>query len=94
MAYSKMATLVCPVSKCLTQGLYEELFLIGALNGLQRWQRKCAFRLKPLFLKQMLYAFLRREYRVLTDTSPLFTTFSYLLSTVLADNPPPPSSRT
>ena len=31
MAHSKMATLVCPVSMCLGQGLYAELFLIGAL---------------------------------------------------------------
>ena len=30
MAYSKMATLVCPISMCLGQGLYVELFLIGA----------------------------------------------------------------
>ena len=78
MSYSKMATLVCPVSMCLAQGLYSELFLIGAFNRLQRWQRKRGFWLKPLLLKQMLYAFSRkkrcsRKYRVLTDTSPLVT---------------------
>ena len=61
MAYSKMATLVCPVSMCLGQGLYAELFLIGALNSLQRWQRKSAFWLKPLLSKQMLYAFSRKN---------------------------------
>ena len=31
VALSKMATLVCPVSMCLGQGLYAELFLIGGI---------------------------------------------------------------
>ena len=37
MAFLKMATLVFPVSMCLGQGLYAELFLFSALNRLQRW---------------------------------------------------------
>ena len=61
IAYSKMATLVCPVSMCLGQSLDAELFHIGALNSLKRWQRKSTFWLKPLLLKQMLYAFSRKN---------------------------------
>ena len=34
---------MCPVSTIKGQGSYVELFLIGALNRLQRWQRKRAF---------------------------------------------------
>ena len=42
MAYSKMATLVCPVSMCLGQGLYAELFLIGALlQPAEMAKKKC-----------------------------------------------------
>ena len=35
--------LVCPFSTWPGQGFYVELFLIGALNRLQRWQRSRAF---------------------------------------------------
>ena len=35
--------LVCPFSTWPGQGFYVELFLIGALNRLQRWQRNRAF---------------------------------------------------
>ena len=42
MAYSKMATLVCPVSMCLGQGLYAEPFLIGALlQASEMAKKKC-----------------------------------------------------
>ena len=42
MAYSKMATLVCPVSMCLGQGLYAELFLISALlQAAEMAKKKC-----------------------------------------------------
>ena len=34
---------VCPFSTWPGQGFYVELFLIGALNRLQRWQRSRAF---------------------------------------------------
>ena len=38
MAYSKMAT--CPVSMCLGQSLYVELFLIGALLQAAKMAKK------------------------------------------------------
>ena len=38
----------CSQGMCLGQDLYAELFWIGALNGLQRWQRKEPFWPKPL----------------------------------------------
>ena len=43
MEYSEVETLVFPGNMCLGEGLYVELFLIGPLNKLQRWQRKRAF---------------------------------------------------
>ena len=36
VAYSEVEPLVFPDSMCLGKGLYVELFLVGALNSLQR----------------------------------------------------------
>ena len=62
---------------CLKEGLYGELFLIGAFNRLLAWQRKRGVLAQTSTFKKMLqYAFSRkirfsRKYRVLTDTCPL-----------------------
>ena len=41
--YFAVYPLVCPFRTWPGQGFYDELFLIGALNRLQRWQRSRAF---------------------------------------------------
>ena len=57
MAYSKMANLVCPVSMCLGQGLYAELFLISALLQAAEMAKKKCLWLKPLLLKPFVVGF-------------------------------------
>ena len=68
--------LVCPFSTWPGQGFYVELFLIGALNRLQRWQRNKAFLTQTFTNKRKCFMLFRKirysmKYRALTDTSPL-----------------------
>ena len=74
-----MEHLVFPDCMCLGKGLYVELFLLVLLICCKDDKEKVPFGPKPLLLKQLLYAFLRknkafRKYRELTDTSPLVHT--------------------
>ena len=81
MAYSDVEHLMFPNSMCLGKGLYVEVFLL-VLIGCRVDKEKEPFWLKPLLLKQLLYAFYlgqirrSRKYWVLTDTSPLVISYS------------------
>ena len=56
-----METLVFPNSMCLREGLYVELFLIGALNKLYRQERKRAFLAKTSTFKTTVACFLLKN---------------------------------
>ena len=57
MAYAEVESLVFPDSICLGEGLYDQLFLVGAHIRLQRWQRKIAFLAQTSTFKTTFYAF-------------------------------------
>ena len=62
---SEVLKLVCPVSIGNGQGFYVELFLIGALNRLQRWLRKRALWAKTfrgLYVRNAVWAFGGKSY--------------------------------
>ena len=64
MAFLKMATLEFPVSMCLGQGLYAELFLFSALNRLQTLRRKIAFQAETFKALFVCYAIWRKIARL------------------------------
>ena len=62
MAYSEVEPLVFPDSLCLGECLYVKLFLVGALNRLTEMTKKNSpYWSKSLLLKQLLYAFSRKN---------------------------------
>ena len=61
MAYSEVEPLVFPDSMCLGEGLYVELFLLVLLIACRDDKEKEPFWLKHLLLKQLSYAFLRKN---------------------------------
>ena len=61
MAYSEVEPLVFPDSMCLGEGLYVELFWLVLLIGCRNEKEKEPLRPKSLLIKQLLYAFSRKN---------------------------------
>ena len=61
MAYPEAEPLVFPGSMCMDVGLYAELFLLVLLIGCRDDKEKELIWLKPLLLKQLLYAYFEEK---------------------------------